>query len=814
MAQYAGVSDPDLRLDSAYDPAALVIEGWFDPDIIPGTLPVAATSGSPEESLQALAQTGSDPVDAENGLATVVQTKSLPFDATQGIAATSGTVASSLQALAFTKSLVWSALVALTKTAAGVAEALVRIMFWPLSALLDDFNRANENPLSNAGKWSKNGNSGASLQVISNRVGDTATNATGAFWNNASYGPNAEAWMTVPIVPTGTGFVGLLLNLAGAAGSGTWSGYFFAWIPGTPAAFVLQEANNPAVNQIAFAAGSLNAGDKMLVRYKDGVLYGYRYDVSAGTWSLVVRAQTTVYQRSGFIGIRKSGSVWRGDDFGGGALTDQPISGEMSWEAATRLTPTSGLASLVIEALQGIAATVAERWEAISASLAKTASEPWESGTVLSPTTGQASLPVEAEQGIAAIAIDPYEAPSASVVSTRSEPVEALVAVEAPGAADPWEAGEGVAATDAEPEESLGGIASSAPEPLDATSSSVAATGSEPVEALQSIVGPSSPEPWDSGGGLAGTVGEPEESLQAITSSKSGPWESAGSVLITVTQTAAAVIDALQKLAAPKPAPWSALQKIRGIQTGLRWEAVAPAIVQTARTVVEALKLVKKTGSEPIDASGATIAVTASIPTESGQKHIVAAVEPWEALQGVFNVAPDPRDAPGPVFNNAFMPTEAGIRVRTTQAGAWEANQKLARTIAAQLDAAGILRKLGGLPLEALAPSLTQTATAPFEVTIGLRSFVALPLDVGQGIAAVAVLPVHAEGHVDAIGFAIGVVLAASEVTSDAVAGTAGEASIVPGSEATSSTVAAAMAAARVLAASLSTIEDKEAGQP
>ena len=69
--------------------------------------------------------------------------------------------------------------------------------------LVDSFNRANENPLSDAGRWSNGmGGSGETgLRVTSNALACSKTTTMTAWRNTPTYGPDAEAWATSPPCP-------------------------------------------------------------------------------------------------------------------------------------------------------------------------------------------------------------------------------------------------------------------------------------------------------------------------------------------------------------------------------------------------------------------------------------------------------------------------------------------------------------------------------------------------------------------------------------------------------------------------------------
>ena len=71
----------------------------------------------------------------------------------------------------------------------------------PLS-VLDDFNRANENPLSDQGRWSNaiiGGESGHN--VTSNQLACAVTTTCTAWRNNAQFGPDVEVYARLSTLP-------------------------------------------------------------------------------------------------------------------------------------------------------------------------------------------------------------------------------------------------------------------------------------------------------------------------------------------------------------------------------------------------------------------------------------------------------------------------------------------------------------------------------------------------------------------------------------------------------------------------------------
>src|SRR6266550_1145861 len=167
----------------------------------------------------------------------------------------------------------------------------------PATTLIDDFNRANETPLAGP-NWQKNGNSGANINLTGNGIKSSGAGPTGAFRSDLSLPPEQEVWCTITTLPASGQFMSLLFNLLGTAGSATWSSYAVAYVHGAPGQIVLQAINNPTVTTLGTWNITLAAGDKLLGRQKDGIIYAYYF--SGGVWTLAGSVADTTYQRTGF----------------------------------------------------------------------------------------------------------------------------------------------------------------------------------------------------------------------------------------------------------------------------------------------------------------------------------------------------------------------------------------------------------------------------------------------------------------------------------------------------------------------------------
>lgn len=94
---------------------------------------------------------------------------------------------------------------------------------------LDTFNRPNENPLSDSGRWSNgilsSGERG--LRVVSNSLGGTKSTTTTAWRNSSQYGPDAEVWTSITTRPGNGNAVRLYVRLQ-TPGSAAVDGYMLS----------------------------------------------------------------------------------------------------------------------------------------------------------------------------------------------------------------------------------------------------------------------------------------------------------------------------------------------------------------------------------------------------------------------------------------------------------------------------------------------------------------------------------------------------------------------------------------------------------
>jgi hypothetical protein len=201
-------------------------------------------------------------------------------------------------------------------------------MAFPTSGVLDNFNRANENPLSDGGKWSIGPDDFGgtnNLRVASNECFMNATPANG-YRNDQDYGPDAEAHMTLVVIPVTAAVLYLrLVNI----GAGTTDGYaiYFDY-NASPDSWVPCRVDNDALSVLGatVSPGNSSVGDGLGIEMIGTTLAGY--DRRAGVWTQRFTRTDANYAAAGKIGLRLSdaGANARVDDFGGGTIATASLS--------------------------------------------------------------------------------------------------------------------------------------------------------------------------------------------------------------------------------------------------------------------------------------------------------------------------------------------------------------------------------------------------------------------------------------------------------------------------------------------------------
>ena len=184
-------------------------------------------------------------------------------------------------------------------------------MTFPLTEIIDNFDRANEGPPPSA-NWTNwiNG-----LKVVGNQIkGNLAGVDNFSGWNASQFGPDVEVFMTIHQTEAGQFYVCARYNLAGT------NGYF-----------LMADSNSNVVKYGKVVGGTPSQlGSDISVTVSEGDSYGLSIigdklqaykKPSGGNWAALGSGITdSTYSAAGYIGAGVYGNVDAADDFGGGTI--------------------------------------------------------------------------------------------------------------------------------------------------------------------------------------------------------------------------------------------------------------------------------------------------------------------------------------------------------------------------------------------------------------------------------------------------------------------------------------------------------------
>lgn len=193
-----------------------------------------------------------------------------------------------------------------------VPTACQRVASGP--AVLDNFDRANENPLSDGGLWSASPTGGNPLQVISSAATAVTNGVAGEmFWNPTTFGPDTSAFVTVTVLPGGANYVRLHVRVSNPASGTVRTGYMMQWSNDANGCRIFKETATSTFTQIVQSAGARYvAGDKIELRATGTTIAAYLNDVS------VTSVVDATFATAGNLVLGTNTTTVRLDDFGGG----------------------------------------------------------------------------------------------------------------------------------------------------------------------------------------------------------------------------------------------------------------------------------------------------------------------------------------------------------------------------------------------------------------------------------------------------------------------------------------------------------------
>lgn len=217
-----------------------------------------------------------------------------------------------------------------TQGMAVVTEVAVDLTF-PRTVIRDDFNRANEDPLTKGGEWVSTlcnaGPSGATarfLRVLNNEAaGSVATGAGGSWYATVFPGGQGEVYATIRVSSGNT----IIYNGSGCANAATVDGLAAGW--------TLFAAGTNAGDYITLGSAGLTGGvDQMRLRTWLNMAAGRKYGIrrkgvdlhlwvdfdGQWRWTAALHGYLILdgFNSGGKLGLVNLQTATRMDDFGGG----------------------------------------------------------------------------------------------------------------------------------------------------------------------------------------------------------------------------------------------------------------------------------------------------------------------------------------------------------------------------------------------------------------------------------------------------------------------------------------------------------------
>lgn len=200
--------------------------------------------------------------------------------------------------------------------------------FGDYATLLDDFNRANEDPLSDGGRWTNridpvNHND---MQTASNLCAPPTTVGPGSAWWNPNYfGPDVEAYYTVSALTADNGYLRVFARVIDPRTNGA-KGYMVQIniLSGTDTTELYRMDSATSFTQIGSTfSANWTAGWKIGLECIGSTITAYQN--TGGGWTSIITATDETYPGSGFaaIGGRKDtgSNIGRLDDVYAGTIS-------------------------------------------------------------------------------------------------------------------------------------------------------------------------------------------------------------------------------------------------------------------------------------------------------------------------------------------------------------------------------------------------------------------------------------------------------------------------------------------------------------
>lgn len=192
---------------------------------------------------------------------------------------------------------------------------------FPTTSVLDSFSGGDQNPVTT--NWTTPlHSSDINMRILSGVLRSTAIGDASAYYDLATFGPNCEVYVTMPLITDDGQWQGVNLRIASAGG--LFSGYAVLLFPAAGADTVQcyrYDAGVAAPIGSAITSQTFVNGDKLGASMVGNLLTVYRHNGTS--WSSIGSTSDATYTGAGYIGIRISqggNETATFDAFGGGTI--------------------------------------------------------------------------------------------------------------------------------------------------------------------------------------------------------------------------------------------------------------------------------------------------------------------------------------------------------------------------------------------------------------------------------------------------------------------------------------------------------------
>jgi hypothetical protein len=187
---------------------------------------------------------------------------------------------------------------------------------FPAISVLDDFARANEDPLSGGGNWSGPWReAGDQMRLVGSGFifGQTTGATKSSYWAAQQFGPNVAVASVIASPAAAAINLGCRITSPGAS----WSGYILGVSNGS---WTLYYRDGSNFHQIGTGTQTIATNDSIGL-YANGTTIEAYWQAGAGAWTNIISVTDSNISGSGYIGVNRDDSTSASSIFSGGTIT-------------------------------------------------------------------------------------------------------------------------------------------------------------------------------------------------------------------------------------------------------------------------------------------------------------------------------------------------------------------------------------------------------------------------------------------------------------------------------------------------------------